>query len=202
MKSNATDKGLLRTVERGEWKSTGGGDPELTPYRRYAKATLRRDRRLTISLSKRDLDSIQKRALAEGVASTALVWSVLRKYASGQLREISDLHGGPSRQLPRKAGTTTSTRQRAVDDSREATEPIAPRLLNLRQAATYLGCSFWTVRDYVLQGLIPVVHLPPLGARSGDRQRQTLRRVVVDRTDLDIFIQSCKRGAVTKPDAD
>jgi integrase len=29
-----------------------------------------------------------------------------------------------------------------------------PRLLNMRQAAQYLGCSFWTARDYVLQGLI------------------------------------------------
>jgi len=25
-------------------------------------------------------------------------------------------------------------------------------LLNMRQAAAYLGCSFWTTRDYVLQG--------------------------------------------------
>jgi hypothetical protein len=41
-------------------------------------------------------------------------------------------------------------------------ERITPRLLNMRQAAEYIGCSFWTVRDYVLQGLIPVVDMPPL----------------------------------------
>lgn len=63
----------------------------------------------------------------------------------------------------------------------------------MRQAAAYLGCSFWTARDYILQGLIPVVDLPPLRARPGDRQRKTLRRVVVDRADLDAFIQSRKR---------
>ena len=72
-------------------------------------------------------------------------------------------------------------------------ERITPRLLNMRQAAEYLGCSFWTARDYVLQGLIPVVELPPLRAREGDRQRKTLRRVLVDRADLDAFIESRKR---------
>ena len=72
-------------------------------------------------------------------------------------------------------------------------ERVTPRLLNMRQAAEYLGCSFWTARDYILQGLIPVVELPPLRAREGDRQRKTLRRVLVDRADLDAFIESRKR---------
>jgi predicted site-specific integrase-resolvase len=72
-------------------------------------------------------------------------------------------------------------------------EVVRPRLLNMRQAAAYLGCSFWTARDYVLQGLIPVVDMPPLRAREGDRQRKTLRRVLIDRADLDAFIESRKR---------
>ena len=70
---------------------------------------------------------------------------------------------------------------------------IAPRLLNMRQAAEYLGCSFWTARDYILQGLIPVVELPPLRPREGERPRRTLRRVLVDRADLDTFIDARKR---------
>ena len=76
-------------------------------------------------------------------------------------------------------------------------ERVEPRLLNMRQAAAYLGCSFWTTRDYILQGLIPVVNMPPLRAREGDRQRKTLRRVLVDRADLDEFIEArkCKDGS-------
>ena len=74
-------------------------------------------------------------------------------------------------------------------------ERIKPRLLNMRQAAAYLGCSFWTARDYILQGLIPAVDMPPLRAREGDRQRKTLRRVLVDRADLDAFVESRKRPA-------
>jgi hypothetical protein len=91
-------------------------------------------------------------------------------------------------------------RQQAVDIRRnllaegQPREGVKPRLLNMRQAAEYLGCSFWTARDYILQGLIPVVDMPPLRAREGDRQRKVLRRVLVDRVDLDEFIESRKRG--------
>jgi hypothetical protein len=86
---------------------------------------------------------------------------------------------------------TTTAINSVVDDGR-ARERVTPRLLNMRQAAEYLGCSFWTARDYILQGLIPVVNMPPLRAREGDRQRKTLRRVLVDRADLDAFIEARK----------
>lgn len=76
-------------------------------------------------------------------------------------------------------------------------EAALPRLLSMRQAAVYLGCSFWTARDYILQGLIPAIDMPPLKARPGDRQRRTLRRVLVDRADLDAFIESRKRRAAS-----
>ena len=77
--------------------------------------------------------------------------------------------------------------------SLEGGHVLSPRLLNIRQAATYLGVSFWSVRDWVLAGYVPVVSLPPLRPRDGERARTTLRRVVVDRVDLDAFIESRKR---------
>jgi hypothetical protein len=86
---------------------------------------------------------------------------------------------------------TTSAIHPVVADG-QSRERVMPRLLNMRQAAEYLGCSFWTARDYILQGLIPVVNMPPLRAREGDRQRKTLRRVLVDRADLDAFIEARK----------
>lgn len=76
-------------------------------------------------------------------------------------------------------------------------EVVAPRLVSLRQMAEYLGCSYWTARDYVLQGLVPTVDLPPLRAREGDRPRTTLRRVLVDRVDLDAFIDAQKGRALS-----
>jgi hypothetical protein len=73
---------------------------------------------------------------------------------------------------------------------------VTPRLLDLKQAAEYLGCSYWSVRDYCLQGLIPVVHLPPLRTREGDKPKKQLRRVLVDRNDLDAFIERMKSSAL------
>jgi hypothetical protein len=72
---------------------------------------------------------------------------------------------------------------------------LTPRLLDLHQAAVDLGCSFWTVRDWVLAGLIPLIELPALRPRDGERPRKTLRRVLIDRADLDAFIESRKRRA-------
>jgi predicted DNA binding CopG/RHH family protein/uncharacterized DUF497 family protein len=88
MKIDADEKELRESVERGEWKSAGGGKRERTRYARYAKATFRKDRRLNIRLSSKDLEAIQKRALAEGLPYQTLIASLLHKYASGRLKEV------------------------------------------------------------------------------------------------------------------
>ena len=75
------------SVERGEWKSAKGGKRERARYSRYAKATFRKDRRLNIRLSSKDLEAIQKRALAEGLPYQTLISSLLHKYATGRLKE-------------------------------------------------------------------------------------------------------------------
>jgi hypothetical protein len=72
----------------------------------------------------------------------------------------------------------------------------APRLLNLHAAANYLGVSFWTLRDWLLQGLIPVVELPALRPREGERSKKQLRRVLVDVRDLDTFVEGRKRKEI------
>ena len=79
MKIDADEKELLESVERDEWKSAGGGKRERTRYSRYAKATFRKDRRLNIRLSSKDLEAIQKRALAEGLPYQTLIASLLHK---------------------------------------------------------------------------------------------------------------------------
>ena len=61
MKMDADEKELLDSVERGERKSAKGGKRERARYSRYAKATFRKDRRLNIRLSSKDLEAIQKR---------------------------------------------------------------------------------------------------------------------------------------------
>ena len=87
MKLDANEKEILESVERGEWRPARGGKRERTRYARYARTTFRKDRRLNIRISSKDLEAIQKRALEEGLPYQTLIASLLHKYASGRLKE-------------------------------------------------------------------------------------------------------------------
>ena len=87
MKLDANEKEIVDSVERGEWRSARGGKRERSRYARYARATFRKDRRLNIRISSKDLEAIQKRALEEGLPYQTLISSLLHKYASGRLKE-------------------------------------------------------------------------------------------------------------------
>jgi predicted DNA binding CopG/RHH family protein len=81
-----TRRSCVDSTGRGEWRSAKGGKRERARYSRYAKATFRKDRWLNIRLSSKDLEAIQKRALAEGLLYQTLI-SSLHKYASGRRKE-------------------------------------------------------------------------------------------------------------------
>ena len=87
MKLDANEKEIVESVERGEWRSVKGVKRERSRYARYARATFRKDRRLNIRISSKDLEAIQKRALEEGLPYQTLIASLLHKYASGRLKE-------------------------------------------------------------------------------------------------------------------
>jgi predicted DNA binding CopG/RHH family protein len=81
------ERELLRSFEVGEWTSVPNRDEEVRRYRGYARETFRKDRRINIRISSRDLDALQKKALVEGIPYQTLIASVLHKYAAGRLRE-------------------------------------------------------------------------------------------------------------------
>lgn len=56
-------------------------------HQQYAEAMLRKDARINIRLSSRDLQRLQKKALAEGIPYQTLVASILHKYVEGRLNE-------------------------------------------------------------------------------------------------------------------
>ena len=87
MKFENGEKEILDSVERGEWRTARAPKRVLNRYARSAKATFKKDRRLNIRISTKDLEAIQKRALEEGLPYQTLIASLLHKYASGRLRE-------------------------------------------------------------------------------------------------------------------
>jgi predicted DNA binding CopG/RHH family protein len=87
VKLDREEKELLRSVERGEWRTIPDFEREKERYRRMAIATLRKDKRINIRIAEMDLLLLQKRALEEGLPYQSLISSVLHKYVSGRLRE-------------------------------------------------------------------------------------------------------------------
>ena len=87
MKLDQEEKEILESMERGEWRSAKGAKRDRRRYMGYAKATFRKDRRLNIRISTKDLEAIQQRALEEGLPYQTLIASLLHKYAAGRLKE-------------------------------------------------------------------------------------------------------------------
>jgi predicted DNA binding CopG/RHH family protein len=78
---------LLASYENEEWQSVKNIKEQATQYQVYARATFRKDQRINIRISEKDLLDLQKRALREGIPYQTLISSVLRKYISGALAE-------------------------------------------------------------------------------------------------------------------
>ena len=81
------EKQILSAFESGKLKSVVTSDASLRRFREYARATLARNKRVNIRLSKQDLSDLQARAAAEGVPYQSLISSVLHKFVTGRLTE-------------------------------------------------------------------------------------------------------------------
>jgi predicted DNA binding CopG/RHH family protein len=81
------EQDLLDSFERGEWQSIEGRGEAFERYREYARTTFKKDRRVNIRISSKDLEALQKRALEEGIPYQTLLASILHKYAAGRLVE-------------------------------------------------------------------------------------------------------------------
>ena len=79
MKVSKREKELLDSVEREEWVSIPDFRKEAKRYKEYARATFRKDKRVNIRISEKDLAKIQKRALQEGLPYQTLISSILHK---------------------------------------------------------------------------------------------------------------------------
>jgi predicted DNA binding CopG/RHH family protein len=64
-------------------------DQEIKRHQAMAEATFKKDARINIRLSSRDLRALQVRALQEGMPYQTLVSSVLHKFVEGQLIDRS-----------------------------------------------------------------------------------------------------------------
>lgn len=88
-KLNNDEKDLLESFENEEWQSVGDAT-RLQQITSYAKATLAKDKKITLRLSSLDLEAIQTRAIEEGIPYQTLISSILHKFVTGRLMESKD----------------------------------------------------------------------------------------------------------------
>lgn len=86
-KLDQEEQDILDAFENGPLKRVKNLGGELARHREIAAATFRKDSRINIRISSRDLRALQKKALAEGIPYQTLVASVLHKFVEGRLAE-------------------------------------------------------------------------------------------------------------------
>ena len=78
------EKDILESYENDEWESVMS-DEGLLKYKAAAKATFKKNKRVNIRISEKDLEMLQERALIEGIPYQTLMSSILHKYVYGNL---------------------------------------------------------------------------------------------------------------------
>ena len=74
---------ILKAWEAGTLKPVSDMVEQAKAHRAAADATFKKDQRLNIRISSRDLKSLQARALEEGVPYQTFAASLLHKFVSG-----------------------------------------------------------------------------------------------------------------------
>ena len=81
------EKEILNDYEEDKFVEISGMDTEIKKHVEYAKETFLKNRRINIRISQRNLESIQRKALEEGIPYQTLISSLIHRYVSGKLVE-------------------------------------------------------------------------------------------------------------------
>jgi len=87
MQFNKDELQILQDFERGEFQSIRNFQSEKQKLEEAARSTLKKDTRINIRISSRDLERIQMRAAREGVPYQTYISSSLHKLVAGRLAE-------------------------------------------------------------------------------------------------------------------
>jgi predicted DNA binding CopG/RHH family protein len=86
-KLDQEEREILDAFESGNVKRSKDAAETQKRHQEYAEAMFKKDARINIRLSSKDLRGLQKKALAEGIPYQTLIASILHKYVEGRLHE-------------------------------------------------------------------------------------------------------------------
>ncbi len=79
------EKEILNSFEKGEWIPEKNLSKRKKELIQYARNTLKKDKRLNIRISERDLNELQRKAVSEGLPYQTYVSSIIHKFVNGNL---------------------------------------------------------------------------------------------------------------------
>ncbi|WP_298632531.1 hypothetical protein [uncultured Umboniibacter sp.] len=88
LKLSSEEQILVEALEAGEFQSKLSAE-RLADLEQAAENTFKKDKRINIRISSRDLQAIQSRSLQEGMPYQTLIASIIHKYVSGSLVDVS-----------------------------------------------------------------------------------------------------------------
>jgi len=87
IKLDKDEQEILKSFEKGEWKTVQNVEKEIIKHQQYARNTLKKDKMVNIRISSKVLEEIQALAVENGIPYQTLMSSVLHRYVSGYLVE-------------------------------------------------------------------------------------------------------------------
>jgi predicted DNA binding CopG/RHH family protein len=89
MKTRLTkeEREIVKSFEKGEWVPVTDLSRRRKVLMKYARNTLKKDKRLNIRISERDLLELQRKAVREGLPYQTYVSSIIHKFINGVLAE-------------------------------------------------------------------------------------------------------------------
>ncbi|MDP1808346.1 MAG: antitoxin [Actinomycetota bacterium] len=90
MKTKLTkeEQEILDSFERDEWVPVKNQAKRKAELMTYARNTLKKDKRLNIRISERDLTELQRKAVSEGLPYQTYVASIIHKFVNGKLIDV------------------------------------------------------------------------------------------------------------------
>ena len=78
------EKNILESFNNNEWREIENMGSEIEKHKKYADATFKKDKRVNIRLSQRDINLLKIKAMEEGLPYQTLMASVLHKFAANK----------------------------------------------------------------------------------------------------------------------
>ena len=89
---DAEEREILEAFDADQLKPVADKDAERKKHREYAAATFKKDQRINIRISSRDLQALKKRALVEGIPYQMTPDLIDRAWANMFVREETIVH--------------------------------------------------------------------------------------------------------------